>query len=492
MTKSVLTVACEIPGGYGEYIDFDSKASLLDADFVLFCPHFAAYSLEDYRGKPLLSDDRSVAIQNAVLHWRRELLDFLKAGKTVFLILSDLQEVFVSTGEKQYSGTGRNRQTTNIVKSLSNYDLVPFPLRVVESKGTSMTLSPYEHLLREYWQHFGVESQYRVHLEASEQFKPLVTTRNGGRVVGYIARAKGGGALIALPWIDFDREGTFSEDYEDEGGETDYKWTSEAIEWGKRYFETLVSLDSGLRRQNDKTHTPQWADDESYTTKQETALSEQLLQVQGEISDLEKTREEVEIQRSNAGSLKALLFEQGHPLENAVLEAMRLIGFEADRYRGSDSEFDVVMECLEGRCIGEVEGRDNRAIDINKMRQLETNIHEDLSREGVSEPAKAVLFGNAYRLTPPSERPAEQFTAKCIAAAKRTGTALIRTCDLFEVAKELVDNPDQTFAASCRQAIFHASGQGVQFPTLTEPETAAQVKRTKSKKTVAKSKSAMR
>ena len=57
-----------------------------------------------------------------------------------------------------------------------------------------------------------------------------------------------------------------------------------------------------------------------------------------------------------------------------------------------------MLECSEGRCIGEAEGRDNRAIGIDKMRQLEVNVLEDLSRDEVSEPAKGVLFGNAYRL----------------------------------------------------------------------------------------------
>ena len=141
------------------------------------------------------------------------------------------------------------------------------------------------------------------------------------------------------------------------------------------------------------------------------------------------------------------------------------MGFDANTYRDSDSEFDVVLECAEGRCIGEAEGRDSKPISIEKMRQLSDNIHEDLSRDEISEPAKGILFGNAYRLSPPSDRPAEHFTAKCIKAAKRNETALIRTCDLFEVAKVLVDEPDEEFAASCRNAIFNTVGEVVRFPS---------------------------
>ena len=104
------------------------------------------------------------------------------------------------------------------------------------------------------------------------------------------------------------------------------------------------------------------------------------------------------------------------------------------------------------------------------MRQLEVNIHEDFAREEVLSPAKGILFGNAFRLSSPIDRPAEHFTAKCMTAAKRNGTALIRTCDLFEVARALDDSRDAGFATSCRGAIFNTSGGVVEFPQSNQLE----------------------
>jgi hypothetical protein len=57
----------------------------------------------------------------------------------------------------------------------------------------------------------------------------------------------------------------------------------------------------------------------------------------------------------------------------------------------------VVFESEEGRLIGEAEGKDNKAINVDKLRQLSMNIHEDIQREEVTTPAKGVLFGNGYR-----------------------------------------------------------------------------------------------
>jgi hypothetical protein len=74
-----------------------------------------------------------------------------------------------------------------------------------------------------------------------------------------------------------------------------------------------------------------------------------------------------------------------------------------------------------------------------------------------------LLFGNAERLKPPSER-GDTFTAKCITAADRVGAALVNTCDLFEPTKYLRIQNDSEYAKACRDAIFQTKGGIVVFP----------------------------
>lgn len=93
------------------------------------------------------------------------------------------------------------------------------------------------------------------------------------------------------------------------------------------------------------------------------------------------------------------------------------------------------------------------------------NINEDFSRESVKEIAKGVLFGNAFRFIHPSER-ANFFTDKCYISAKRSKVALVRTTDLFIVAKYLSENKSKSFKEKCREAIFKTSGEEVCFPPL--------------------------
>ena len=189
----------------------------------------------------------------------------------------------------------------------------------------------------------------------------------------------------------------------------------------------------------------------------------QLLDAERKVEKAQKHKEQLTEELRSAGAYRGLLFEKGKPLENVIIEALRLLGFTAAPFRESDSEFDVVFESDEGRLIGEAEGKDNKAVNIDKLRQLSMNIHEDLQRETVTAPAKPVLFGNGFRLQPLSER-ADPFTEKCNSAAATSSTALVFTPDLFWSVQYLVSNPDHEYARACRQAMLSATGRVVFTP----------------------------
>ena len=92
-------------------------------------------------------------------------------------------------------------------------------------------------------------------------------------------------------------------------------------------------------------------------------------------------------------------------------------------------------------------------------------MQEEFAKREDATYSKGVLFGNAFRLQPLSER-GEFFTPKCNAGAARLGFALVRTPDLFPVTKCLKENSNAEFAAACRAAILGTSGKVVFFPSL--------------------------
>lgn len=224
-----------------------------------------------------------------------------------------------------------------------------------------------------------------------------------------------------------------------------------------------MTIDANLLQGKEETPEPDWAGASSYRLQIESQIEEKLIELTQSIEEQVAARENKRNELKQHASIRRLLYEKGALLESAVRDTLNLMGFDAKSFKDSESEFDALFTGLEGRFIGEVEGKDNKAINVDKFSQLERNIHEDFAKDDVEDMAHGILFGNAYRVSPPSDR-AEFFTDKVFRAAKRAGVGLVRTTDLFEVARYLKEHDDPEYAKKCREAIATAKGKLVKFP----------------------------
>jgi len=463
--RRILTIGFELASSATQHESFLSKPSLLDWDIILFKPQMGYFEYyEHYQGKPSLTDSGSFQLKDACEHWRREIKQAFEAGKTVIIFLPTLEEVYVDTGQRSYSGTGRNQRTTRIVAEYNNYQAIPATLSPVSSAGSSMKLSTHgAYVLASYWSEFESVSQYKVIL-TEPKVPACIVTRTGDIAVGALYRnTSSAGTLLLLPDIDFEPGDFFKE----KGGKQ--FWTPAAKQFAGRMVSTIVALDKALRSTTEVTPEPAWAAKPRFVLSTEATLRVQLLDAERKVEEAQRQKEKIVEELHSAGVYRHLLFEKGKPLENVIIEALRLLGFTAAPLKESDSEFDVVFESAEGRLIGEAEGKDNKAINIDKLRQLSMNIHEDLQRESVTAPAKPVLFGNGFRLQPLNER-ADPFTEKCHKAAATSSTALVFTPDLFWSVQYLVSNPDTEYARTCRQTLLSSTGRVVfpPSPPITE------------------------
>ena len=165
MAKKILTVGLELASDDVAHEDFNSKVSLLDWDIVLFKPQiteFISYA-DQYKGKASLNDSQSFQLKEACEHWRREVHQAVESGKTVVVFLPPVEEVYIDTGERRYSGTGRNRATTHVVALYGNYNCIPAALGPTTSHGTAVKLAPKgAEALAGYWAAFGAQSEYKV------------------------------------------------------------------------------------------------------------------------------------------------------------------------------------------------------------------------------------------------------------------------------------------------------------------------------------------
>lgn len=467
--KEILSVEFDFPGGLAEYIDFSSRQSLSDADLVVFKPSMTGmhgYGVETHKGRPSLSQDSSARLVEAITHWRREISDALSAGTTVFVFLCEKDEVYVDSGQRQYSGTGRNRATTIVVSDANNYQALPGDLSFVTAEGSALRLTQNADLLAAYWSEFEEHTKYVVHIQGKVSQR-LLQTRDGSKTLGAVVRFKGSpGSMVLLPSLEW----KWDEFYVEKDDEI--HWTKKACQFGHRLRNAILEIDKTLRASSMHTPTPEWTRDERYQLSKESELLNRVLQIEEKIEALEDEKTTLKSDLTAESALRQLLYEKGKPLEAQIRRSLEILGFAVSSYRDTESEFDVVFKSGEGRLLGEAEGKDNKAVNVDKLRQLEMNIHEDFSRDCVETMAKGVLFGNAHRLKPLEQR-SDWFTQKCITAAARSGTALVRTSDLFFVARYLIEEKDDSFATRCREVILAASGTIVQFPDVPRRGAAA-------------------
>ncbi|MFH1717329.1 MAG: hypothetical protein ABIF19_08270 [Planctomycetota bacterium] len=235
--KTVFTVGIGLPGDAGEYVRFNSDKSLLDADIIVFRPDMSDVydsSYESYQGKRCYGEHASFKLKERIAHWRRELWIAVDSGKTVFILLNDKHDVFVDSGQRTYSGAGRNTRTTRVVEPCCNYDVLPSGIEIATGSGCVMILSDKAAIIRRYWDAFGELSVYKVMITGTVT-TPLVLSKDRKHVFGAILRFKGSaGNFVLLPDILFSEVPGLST----EKG----NWTKKATALGHQFLQVIWVL----------------------------------------------------------------------------------------------------------------------------------------------------------------------------------------------------------------------------------------------------------
>jgi len=459
----IISIYISLPGEQFDFATFRSKKSLLDSEIIVFWPSLAEFQADTtLQGKLAFYDHESFKLVEDINHWNSQLQRALRDGKTIFYYLAEPESIFVDSGDREYSGTGRNQKTTRLMKPANSYHVLPVDLEPVVASGTAIKPTKDLAVLAAYWKLCSQYSSYEAYLPSGKLPNPALTVGQKNDSVSGVLRF-GSGHIVFLPPLELPKDFTVHK----KGQEY---WSSEAVTFGNRLAAHLVEVHKALKGDKEKTVPPEWATPEKYPLAKERELRISIDAVNTELKLAQARLAKLEEEKGQSGILRYLLYEKGKPLEIAILEVLRLFGYSAERFNEGGSEFDAIFVAAEGRFLGEAEGKDNKAINIDKLSQLERNIHEDFSREEVTEYANGVLFGNGYRLLAPEKRQ-ELFTDKCMTGAKRAGVSLIGTPDLFEPARYLVENDDKLYAERCRKAILDGKGTVVKFPVPRSSES---------------------
>lgn len=464
MRKDLISIGYEIPGKEESYIDFDSQVSLMDADILIISPDslepwgdWVSFTTSDGGCYNVQASNR---YKDLLLHLKKELEDHLMAGKNVFVFLTREKIETLASGVS----SPRKGQNSYSTYSYSNYNFLPVSIgKLTSASGKHIQFSG-NSIFGEFYSNFKNYMKYELYTEDTGDAEILFTGKDKSKVLGAVYKF-GSGHLITLPVLTFN-EKDFTEVKAGESGEEVECWNTEGLAFGNTLEKSVITIDKQIAAAIEATPPPEWVAREEFIGEKERKLRELINKNNERINKIRLKNKELEMELAEEERLKDLLFETGKPLENAVIKALKILGYKAENYDDGDLEMDqVIISPEKNRYIGENEGKDRRDINITKFRQLVDALNADFSRDEVEEKAFGILFGNAERLVEPEKRTLD-FTDKCKTGADREKIALVKTSDLFVVAKYLNEHKDKGYMKLCREAIHSGLGRIVKFPEV--------------------------
>lgn len=407
-------------------MEWNSHRSLLEFDIIVVEPTLRdLYAFENYNGTPLFSKERSLSVRDSVSNWKSQIKTAYEEGKTIIVSLTERESYFYYTGEVAWSGSGRNSRQTNSISPISNFDMLP-SLFVPSQKTVGFKTVPVadDGEFKDRWRSIEDTLQYQFFFTAPNAM-PLAVIRGTENLVSAMIPGPRGGAifLVPPPLIDFEK-------WQDE----DEEWNDQGLLAGRKFLNFFLFLkEFGSQRQGVEV-LPEWVFDSGLRLPDEKRREIEIRDISEKIADLEAQKTTAQSALAEYVSPKALLYSKGPKLELAVRAALTELGYRAENFAEGDLEFDAMFSVGGKRCLGEVEGKDAKPIDVAKISQLSRCLNEDFDRAEISEFAKGILFGNPFRMTPLAERP-EGFTNKVVIAAERSAISLVYTYQIFDVLR---------------------------------------------------------
>lgn len=420
MSKSIVSVGLNIDDDRVFNIKFDHCGSLLDGDIVIYQPKL---SQEWTKNKTC----------TVINHWKKELLGAYYEGKTILIYIpyprqTYLVDVWFDIDEK---------------KDLFDHLPVIFGSSYEPKDIKKIEIENDVDFLREYWGLVRRISRGLLVVDGLfDGTKRVLKPYTGNKAVGILSQSKDKrlGNVLLLPPFD-SKNGKITVGDEDI---TD------------KVCEAIIRMDQNLKKPKNKEEKkiPEWVS--GIKLPKEDEFETKLEEVEGSIQKLKEQKSKIEQEKQDYTRIKGLLYGGGHNLEDLIRDVLKKLGFENVRsIRKSEFEVDVVFEYEGNIFIGEVEGKDNRAIDKDKVSQLVTTFAEFSKHQEDCIPDRGFLFGNGYRLIEPEKR-GLGFTEGAIKTAKNLNCVLIETKDLYEIAKTIQEGADEEYCKKIRNLIIEA------------------------------------
>lgn len=425
---------------------FQNNVSFLDFDAVIIGANFISSSYSEsttspYQNKRLLSQYASCQIKEDFARIKEQLVELLKQGKNIFILIGRNENCYVYTGEKKYSATGKNARLTNMVEEFDMYSFLPIEFSVTHVYGNKLEIcekQPYFDFFKTAKESY----QYAAYFNAPTQQNTLLKIPKSDRAVSAVFEYESGRiVLLPMPYYEADYE---NNDY----------WKK----YGKIYLSELFKLNDKLSSSINDYVLPEWAN--NFFILNEDEELEKLNKERDKLTKIQKGIDKRENVISIIQRYKTLVTSSGNQLEEIVKVVLSEIGFRMlDAEQGRS---DIIAEYKNINIVAEIKGVTKSAAEKHAA-QLEKWVAMFI--EDNEHSAKPILIVNGYCDTPLFERREDVFPNQMLKYAEARNHCLLTTAQLLCLYIELKKNP------SCSDELIQELLSTVgKYPRYTKPE----------------------
>jgi hypothetical protein len=434
-----------------EQVPYRSETTLLEFDVVLLDLEQAVdeyHSVEDYSGRPLVSESDSPRMLADIRRRRGELEALLSLAKTLVVFVPSTLSWYVHTGERRNDGTPGRPRMTRLVDRRTASALLPFQFQTVTAAGTQVVLRAGEPFAS-FWRRTSSFFAYRGYVTAPDGVASVVIRGTDFGVAGVIPQEAG--RVILLPdlgdgfWGD-ESAGGADPEAEDAAADERARVLVESLE------ELVVALAGG-----DST-LPPWT--ERFLVPGEAELRGELEARRTEVTEALEAVDRAQRELVSLQSDKLLFAGTGDPLRRRVGRAFEALGATVDSTDIGRS--DLIIRWRERVAVTEVKGVAGSAGERDAA-QLEKWAASYLQEHGVA--PKAILVINAFRDSDDLEaRIAPAFPDQMRPYAEARGQCLVTSLQLL--AMEIEVRSGRAEGDALLGQLFETAGV---FGEFTEP-----------------------
>ncbi len=410
-------------------LSFSSDTTLLDYEFLIWDPNSLVYDYDvahnTYKGHICLNDDYSFKIVEDILRRKEEMKNMLELGRSIIVSTPEPQICYIATGQKEYSGTGRNRQTTRIVTELNLLSALPLPaIETFPASGKSIEIregGPFTS----FWEKTKNYLEYKAYFKTSIG-KPFLFIKGTQLAVGTHLKISNGN-LIFIPTFDPPKDK--EEDKEELVENEDYQVEEE-------FISSLISLIEELKKDTGDFDLPAWSKGYILPSEEEARNT---------LAGLEKNLEEILIrisrQKNSIAELeknKLLITGSGRALEVQVKKVLEELGFTVTE--GSPGRDDLIINYNGKVAVAEIKGVSKSAAEKHAA-QLEKWVSQYYADHSI-EP-KGILIVNAYKDIPLHKRKEAPFPDQMLDYCKKRDHCLITGQQLLSLYLDCKNNDEK-------------------------------------------------